>query len=1133
MRYYLSLLFLLLLVLPSRGTTHKSSSVLATGKWYKIAITQTGIHKITYDDFVAMGFNLTLTGDSTIRIFGNGGGMLPEANNGRRNDDLREIPVQVVDQGDGKLDQGDYVLFYGEAPDTWTYDYKTTHTFSHNRNLYADSTFYYINADQVTGKRVALQAPPDTLPNIFSKSFDEHVFHDLDQRNLIKSGKIWYGEAFDNSVKSYDFSFDFPYIDPLSHLRVVTNVAARASVVSKFILSNNTRLSDTIYVDYTDPQNLQSYAQTKQKVTTLSNPASSINLNLTYDLPVSNALGWLNFIELTCRRNIHWNSPQMQFRDATTIEHYNTTEFSMSDAGTNVTIWNVTDPGNIVKLSGTMINDTLKFIIKTDTLVEFAAFDGSSFFPVHLSGNIDNQNLHGLTPSTLVIVTNPLFTFQANRLADFHRGKGKISVDVVTTTQVYNEFSSGIKDLTAIRDLMKMLYDRGYPDNSPKYLLLFGDGSYDPKNRIPGNNNMVPTYESLESLNIVQSYVTEDYFGIMGDNEGLYSNGSIEIGIGRFPVSDTAQAKAVVDKIIHYSSRSDTILSDWRNTMTFVADDENSNLHMQQAEQLTEIVLSKYPAFNVRKIYLDAYPLVKTPAGERFPQVNGEIDKAVADGSLIINYTGHGGEDGWSGEKVLTVGDIESWTNKDKLPVFITATCEFSRFDNPERFSAGEMVIDHPDGGAIALYSTTRQAMATSNFKLDTSFFNHLLPPDGQPLLTMGDLLRISKNNNENNYNIRNFVLLGDPAQEIAFPRYRVVTTEINNKPAGSTPDTTYGLTILNVKGEIRNIQGSKIDTFNGTLYSRILDKPVTYKTLGNKPGVNGSYPQTFKVQNSLIGYEKTSVKNGGFEFSCVIPRDIGLQFGQGKISYYCQDGTTDANGYTDEIVVGGCDTSINMLNKGPDIHLYMDNTGFISGGRTESNTVFLAFLSDTNGINSTGLGIGHEITAILDNNSTNPIVLNDYFSIDTDTYEKGSVSYPLTGLSTGLHKITLKAWDLYNNSSQGEILFFVLNQPVLSMNQVINFPNPFSSFTTFQFNPLQNAGTLKMIIEIISINGQKMKTIESTVSDYGSVPVFVHWDGRGDNGNKLQNGIYLYKLILKGANGTFTQASQKLMILN
>ena len=385
---------------------------------------------------------------------------------------------------------------------------------------------------------------------------------------------------------------------------------------SKFILSVNGAKADSITVDYYDPGNNSDYARYKQKITLKNNVSSPLTVNMTYELPYSSALGWLCYVEINCRKKMIWNGPQMGFRDGNSIGPHKKTKFILQGANPDVVVWNVTDPANITHLESHYSNDTVSFIAVTDSLKEFYAFDGSSFDSIRLVEPVNNQNLHAIQPTPLVIVTNPLFTDEANRLADFHATHDNIAATVVLTTDIYNEFSSGQPDITAIRDFLKMLYDRGYPANQPKYLLLFGDGSYDPKDRIPGNNNLIPTYQSVESLNTGTSYVTEDYYGIMGDSAGQYANGSIDIGVGRFPVSTADQAKNIVDKVIRYLSVSDTILSDWRNVMTFIADDEDSNLFLNETEELTGIVGQNYPVYNVNKIYLDAYPLVETPEGE-------------------------------------------------------------------------------------------------------------------------------------------------------------------------------------------------------------------------------------------------------------------------------------------------------------------------------------------------------------------------------------------------------------------------------------------------------------------------------------------------------------------------------------
>jgi hypothetical protein len=1115
--------FFLILPLVSNAGLYKSHSVLTAGNWYKVAVTEVGIHKITYEDLTGMGMDLSSVDPANLRVYGNGGGMLPEANAVKRIDDLRQIPIQVVDGGDGHFDPGDYLLFYGEAPDKWTLNYNTK-LFAHQKNLFSDRTYYFVTADLGPGLRIQPLASVTATPNSYSHRISDYGFHDVDSENLIKSGKIWVGEVFNDTLASHDFYFRFPNIDTNSAVRINTHVVARSQVVSKFYVYVNDSLIDQISVDYTDFQSISLYARDKTKGSLIYHPADSLHIRLQYDVPNSSSVGWLDYLELNLQRQLIFAGPQMPFRDVNSIGDGKITEFVIEGANTSVSIWDVTQADSVRNVLDSLSGTTLRFRLPTDTLREFVAFDGSAFFPVIPVGPVANQDIHGMPPTTLIIVTHPDFAAQAQQLADFHVQHNGMSASVVTTENVYNELGGGQPDLTAIRDYVKMQYDRGGA-NRPKYLLLFGDGSYDYRDRVPGNSNFVPTYESTESLKFIGTYVTDDYFGILGTNEGADSYGTLEIGIGRFPVSNTSQAQAIVDKIIEYSQKTDTTLAPWKNKIAFIADDEDGNLHLIQAEELASIVQTKYPVFNVQKTYIDAYQLVTTPSGVRYPDVNPTISKTVNDGSLIVNYTGHGGEDGWAGEKILTIPDIETWNNTGKYPVFVTATCEFSRFDNPERFSAGEMVIVKPHAGALALYTTTRLALATSNFKLDTAFFRHLMDKDGDGnYLKMGDLIRISKNNNNNNTNIRNFVLLGDPSQSIAFPKYKVLTTEVNSVPAG-TPDTLLGMSLVNVKGKVVDGSGNTVDSFNGTVYPKVFDKWTTYSTLGNQ---SKSYPQTFQVQNSVLSDGKASVNAGQFEFSFVVPCDISLQLGFGKISYYATDHQTDGNGYYDDIVIGSREPDANPVNPGPDISLFMDSRSFVDGGVTGLNPLLIADLSDPQGINSIGLGIGHEILMVLDDEWAHPVVLNPYYSQNTDSYSSGTVSYQLENLAIGRHSLTLKAWDMYNNPSENTINFFVFEHPVAQFKLVANYPNPFKDQTDFVIQATESG---QVEILIYSLTGKPVKTITYALSGAYPYPN-LSWDGTDDNGNKLSTGIYPYRVILKGSNGGYSETSQKLVII-
>jgi hypothetical protein len=1132
MKLKLVTLFLLIAGSLLAGTPRKDHSVLSSGTWYRISVAQSGIFKLTYQDLSSMGFDLSQAPSGNFRIYGNGGGMLPEQNSVPRTDDLREVSVKVVDGGDGKIDPGDYILFYGESPDNWIMN-QNTHIFYHYKNLYSDSTYYYITVAASAGKKVGIEASLDTVPNSFSRRTSDFTFHEMDSLNLIKSGRIWYGEVFGNEKKSYDFSFPIPDLDTGSAVRVVTYVAARAPVWSWFVLSANGTKVDSMQVELSDLGSTTVFCHNKTKVSLVLHPRADLLLTLKYNQPTATSTGWLNYLELNYQRYLTWQSPLTLFRDPNSIGPEKLTKFIMTKATPVVTVWDISDPADVSEVATQLSHDTLTWILKTDSLRNFAAFDASQAYPVRLSGPVANQDLHALQPTNLVIITNPLFTDQAERLAAFHREKSGLTVTVTDVNQVFTEFGSGKRDLTAIRDFIKFLYDKGYPGASPKYVLLFGDGSYDPKNRVPGNNNMIPTFQSTESLNYTSSFVTDDYFGIMGINQGLESNGPIDIGLGRLPVTTHDQATTVVDKIIHYASMNDTIYSDWRNVMTFVADNPDKNLHFHQAEDLAEIVHQHYPFFNINKVYNDAYKMITTPTGNRIPDANTAISDAVKKGTLLLNYTGHGGEEGWSGCKVLTMADINSWSNYEKLPVFVTATCEFTRFDNPERFTAGEQLLVKPDGGAIALYSTTRIAFASYNFKLDSSFFLNLIPTPGGPYPRLGDLILQSKNYNNNNLYLRNFVLFGDPAQVLAYPQNKVSTTEIVSLTNPQSGDTAIGMTRMRVKGVVSDFQGSTLTGFNGIVCPKIYDKPVTYKTLGNTYGQqDGSYPENFQLQNNLIYNGKVSVKNGEFQFDFIVPRDIALNFGIGKISYYAKDSLSDAWGYDDSIIIGGSDPNAIQDTKGPDIGLFLDNEQFVSGSLIGASPLILSFLRDTSGINFLGIGFGHGITALLDGNTANPIDLNGYFVPATDTYTNGSIQYPLSSLSNGQHTLSLKAWDLLDNSAQKEVSFFVFDNPQVSVKEVFNYPNPFRESTTFVFTPGSITGKLTARIGIYTFQGVPVRTLEASFTEGLGVQLEVPWDGTDNYGGKLSSGMYVYRLLIEDQSGTFTQTSQKLVIL-
>jgi len=767
--------------------------------------------------------------------------------------------------------------------------------------------------------------------------------------------------------------------------------------------------------------------------------------------------------------------------------------------------------------------------LPTPVLREFIAFDNSDFFTSAFVEEVANQNLHGTAVVDYIIVSHPDFISEAERLQTFHSEFSGLKTIIVTPQQIYNEFSSGKQDLSAIRDFVRMLYERAADGEKPRYLLLFGDASYDFKNRISYNTNFVPTYESDESLHYISSYATDDYLGYLDPDEGSLRTDLLDIGIGRFVVATAEEAKSAVDKSIHYATSQQTV-GDWRNVVTFVADDEDGNSHLSQAEQLAAMVADSYHTYNVDKIYIDSYTQVSTQGGQRYPDVNEAINSRVEKGSLIMNYTGHGGEVSWAHERILEISDINGWSNMDKLTVMVTATCEFARYDDPGRVSAGELVFLNPNGGGISLFTTARATFGGSNLSLNKGFYTYVFEKVNGEHYAMGDLIKLAKLESEaNETNDRKFVLLGDPALKIAYPVYNIETTAINNVSKRSGPDTLNALSTVVISGKITDGAKNIVSDFNGTLYSVVYDKESTETTLGQD--YPSSQPTTFTLRKNVIYKGKTTVENGLFEFSFIVPKDIAYQYGFGKISYYANQDLTDASGFDDNVMIGGFNDSGTTDDEGPVLRLYMNDESFRNGNVTNQNPVLVAHVSDESGINTVGNGIGHDIVAILDGDTEKPFILNDFYETDLDGYQLGTVEYPFFDLSPGEHEVKLKIWDVFNNPSEAYLKFVVFDENQLVISNLMNRPNPFTEKTYFVFNHNKPDQAIDISINIYDLSGRLVTTIIDQSSNGGFYSTPYEWEGTSMGGSKLKGGLYIYRVDVIDSDGNSGTSVGKLII--
>jgi hypothetical protein len=1101
---------------------YKDNSVLSSGSWYKLAVSTTGVYKITYQNLSDWGINPATIDPRNARIYGNGGGMLSEDITVPRYDDLMENAIYVSGEEDGHFDAGDYILFYGQSPHQIKYN-PLDGNFFQNTHLYSDYTYYFLNFDSGPGKRISSQPSSNLTPNFFVTQYHGMMHHELEDINLVKSGRIWYGEVFD-ILTSYSFDINVPGLDMTKQMQLKTDVAARSFVSSSFTLYASGSLLSSMQVGAISTSQNTDYAKAVSDTINFYPPSTSFTLKINYNKPEDNSSGWLNYFTLNYTGNLSYSGTQFSFRNKFSAGTGNVSRFSLSNSSSSVVIWNVTDPINVQQVEATLDNNTLSFTLPTETLLEFISFNGTGFYSPVFIEKTANQNLHASAGPDMVIITHPGFQSEALRLAAFHESHDGLSVLVTTPQVIYNEFSSGAPDITGIRDFMKFLYESVDPGKEPRYLLLFGDGSYDNKNRIGNNTGFIPTWQTRVSLSPVSSYVSDDYYGLLDD---VSVDQTVDIGIGRFPVDNLSDAKAAVDKVIHYATNTSETMHDWRNVACLVADDEDTNGHLYDTELLMGVIETYDKSINIDKIYLDAFTQVSSPSGERYPDVNEALNKRIDKGALILNYVGHGGEDGWAHEKILTIQEIRNWTNFDRLPLFITATCEFSRFDDPGRISGGEYVFLDPDGGGIALFSTSRATYSGPNSDLNQKLLKYAFSEPGGEKPRLGDVLKLTKNDGsltDDTDNIRKFVLLGDPAVTLAYPRFSVETTMINNHPVETYPDTAKALSQMTIAGEVRDAEGNRVEDFNGVLYPTVFDKPAQYTTLGNN---SGSYPVTFTIQKNALFKGKASIRNGSFSFTFTVPKDIAYQYGTGKISYYAENGVTDAAGYSDDLVVGGYNPSAGQDLNGPEINLFMNDMSFRTDGLTDNDPVLLAFVSDESGINTTGTGIGHDIAAVLDGDIENIYILNDYYESELDDCTKGLVTYPFSSLSPGKHVLSFKIWDIFNNSSEETIVFEVQGASAMVIEDFLIYPNPVAGQATFSFEHNQPDKEILLDIRMYTLSGKLAWTFTDTY--YGGGYRYVS----GIRSlSSLNPGIYVCRLEAKTPDGLSGEATTKMVLI-
>jgi hypothetical protein len=1114
--------------LKTKSLKFASNSMLNQGKWFKFAVNTSGIYKLTYQQIADMGF----TDMNNIGIFGFGG-LLPQKSDEFFYDDLPERPSVLMDQNsDGVFNSGDYLLFYAEGPDEYSYPNLNSGV-QHIKHYYSDKAYYFVS-DQGSLKQPENIASVSGA-NVFVNSFDDYKVSEVDSINVINMGRTWYWRHFDYYT-THTFSQSFPNRIVEEQINMDVYVAARSSNNSTFDVSCNGVELGSIGITYVTGAYSSAHAKTRNQTFQFQTAGDNLNISLVYNKTASDSEGWLDFIRTNVRRELKMSGDFMIFRDTRSVGSGNVAQFTIQNAGNDFVVMDITDPVNAAKINTSVSSGNTVFSANASELKEYIIFNKNANFSSPIisgsgTGVIQNQNLHALSNPDLIIVTYSGFESYAQQLANLHETYEDLDVLVLTPQEIYNEYSSGTPDITAIRNFVKMFYDRAANESDiPQNLLLFGDGSFDNKANPGTHGNFVPTYQALNPFSPSASFVCDDYYVLLDDGEGsVDGTEDLDMGVGRLTVKSASESQIVINKIAEYYSQQH--LGNWRNVVCFIGDDaEDYTTHQEQTNLLTVQVENNYPVYNVNKIFLDAYEQVQTVQGARYPEVNELIDNQVQRGALIMNYTGHGNTKTLAHEVVVDLSQINSWYNPDRLAIFVTATCEFSRFDDYEIVSAGEQILLNENGGGVALFSTSRLVQAFSNFELNKKFYNHFFVKDENlNAQTLGSIIMKTKNDLPSDGNKRNFALLGNPALKPAIPRYNVVTTSINGVEVESFTDTLSAQNLVTITGYVEDQFGNLMNDFNGILYPTVYDKRMNFQTRGN----DGRPPLNYNLQNNILFKGKSSVINGEFRFQFIVPIDIAYFYDYGKISYYAKENSEDAHGYFDGIVIGGSSDNIITDNDPPEIELYMNNEDFVIGGITDENPKMLAFVSDSSGINTVGSGIGHDITAVLDENTSNTIILNEYYESELDDYTSGVINYPFNSLPLGPHTLKLKVWDVLNNSSEATTEFIVASSSELVIDHVFNYPNPFSTSTEFYFEHNQPNNPLDVLIQVFTVSGKLVKTLEAIVVSDGYRSQPIAWNSLDDYGDKLGKGVYIYRLKVRAPNGNVVDKFEKLVILN
>ena len=1099
------IIILLILTAVANAAAGQTNSVLSAGDWWKMEVRECGIYRLTAANVPALqGVSV-----DAISVYGAGGDMLPLENSAAPTADLQPVGIDIVDHnGNGLMDSGDEVLFFGEGPDVWRYS-SVDERWELARHAYSTANYYYLtisaNGTDVVQRHIATSRIPSADTTLANYTAVATVNNDL--VNIFGTGQQWMGEKFSGSAATRNFTLTLPAT--ASHPKVRYALASVSSATASFSVSAP-GLSRTNTISHSDV-----YQCTLE---TLNTSGSSFTFNLTYNPGESSGAGYLDFIEINGTVPLTFGGGQLLVRDSRGLG-LNVCH-TVTGGGSGLRVWEVTTAGAERALAVT----NGAWTDMAATARTYVLFDGSSYLSPASIEKIANQNLHSLEAIDYVAVCHPTLLEPARRLAAMHEIADGLNTLVVASDEVYNEFSSGKQDPMAIRALLRHLKAM-HPDRPPRYLLLMGKATYDNRDLLGNNLPTMVTYETAFSFDEEgRSYCSDDILGYLDDSEGSNGTGDLYVSIGRLPAKSAAEADWMVDKILGYMTRRDltdetaTGHGDWRNYVALLADDADPSRpgdtnFAHSSENAANRIKTLFPNINIDKLYADAYHQQSGAIGSYYPNLNNALRLRINYGCLLLNYIGHGSAKYIGTERYVEPSDIAAFTNRDRLPLVVTSTCSYGRHDDPTELCGAEQFMLAP-AGAVGVISAARMISHNERFNTDVLLFAL------DTANCIGDALRKAKNRTAVAQCIG---LTGDPAMKLSMPLNEVVVTHINGQEVDDSDDTATVLSRVTVSGEVHSPDGTLLTDFDGMIYPVVYDREMRAHTLANdNPGTEVSF-----VQQKSVLYKGTEPVSGGrFEYSFIVPRDVAYQYAYGKLSHYARSGGEDAAGSYSRLLFGGLDENAEVGDACPTIRLFMGDTNFRNGGLTDAEPTLIAMLSDSVGINAAGTGLGHEITAVIDGNPGSLIVLGDLFEPNVGDSRSGTVRYTLTGLTPGWHTLTLKAWNIWGNSATAEISFRVADEDSALLMPMEVFPNPATEQATFHCSTSGAKPITSATLQIYSSHGALVASITPATSTGSYVVGPVVWNVSG-----VAPGLYLARLIVTTEDGETHQTMTKVAV--